>query len=700
MVLPNGDVSLFDNGGLPMVHSQSRGLIENIDGGARTARVVAQFEHPGTALQSGSQGNLQLLPNRDIFIGWGATPYFSEFSSSGKLLFDAHLHGSYQAYRAYRFPWTGTPASSPKAVVSTAGGRQTVYVSWNGDTRTERWRLLAGSSARRLSPVATARARRLRDRHQPQQERELPRRAGTRRVGCRDRHLGDGPRLSSRVPPPPGRLGRLVGSGARTAGRRFADGGGMDEVTDKPLRRSKGRPARGQAVPTATTAQGYRRLPSGNHGLDPETVRLDQRQRLRAAMVELIAAKGYPAVRIADLSRLAHVSPPTLYSLYADKEQLFIATYDDIARRATETILGSYRQDDRPERRLLAAMRAFAELAVREPQAVSLLVLGAFGAGPTALRRRRRMLEALEGFMYANRDGDAAREPGDMTVRALLGGIREVTATRLRGGREQELPSLAEELERWALSYPGRLPAGLAAAPPGAAAPRTAHAGPSERARRAEGRLPSGRSDLPRRDILNSQRGRIVDATAAIVAEKGLAALTIPEIAKRASVSNGTFYAIYATKDDAFLGAQKVGMHQALRVAVGAYQGREEDDWPRAVAAGIRALLEYLASEPAHAHLTLVDTFAANPRAIATREAAMASFRAYLAPGFELAPEHAQVPQVTAEAVVGGIWQVLHHYIEKDAAAQLPELAPQLTYFALAPFLGAGRAADVALAGA
>jgi hypothetical protein len=153
-VLPDGDISIFDNGGVPMVHPQSRGLIESIDAG--TASVVTTFEHTGGALRSGSQGNMQSLANGDIFIGWGSAPYFSEFSSSGQLLYDAHFHGSYQAYRGYRFAWTGAPTGPPAAVVSGSPANQTVYVSWNGDTRTATWRLLDGTSAKSLAPVATA----------------------------------------------------------------------------------------------------------------------------------------------------------------------------------------------------------------------------------------------------------------------------------------------------------------------------------------------------------------------------------------------------------------------------------------------------------------------------------------------------------------------------------------------------------------
>ena len=91
-----------------------------------------------------------------MFVGWGSEPYFSEYSVGGQLLFDAHMHGSYESYRGYRFAWTGAPPSSPQVAVSaTLGGGLTVYASWNGDTRTASWRVLAGASAQTIAPVAT-----------------------------------------------------------------------------------------------------------------------------------------------------------------------------------------------------------------------------------------------------------------------------------------------------------------------------------------------------------------------------------------------------------------------------------------------------------------------------------------------------------------------------------------------------------------
>jgi len=463
----------------------------------------------------------------------------------------------------------------------------------------------------------------------------------------------------------------------------------------------------------ATPDDRYRRLPTGAHGIDPEEIKRDQRERLQSAIVELIAERGYQAVRILDLTKLARVSRPSFYSLYTDKEELLLAAYDEIAQRTAKTAIGAYQVEGTQSERLTAAIRAFAELASSTPQAMSLMVLGAFGAGPKAIERRNQTLEALEQSIQAIRSPlNAEGAPTDLTLKMIIGGVREVTAARLRQGRARELPGLADELATWAACYPVKIPAGLACQPTArkggsggrkrGSEERSSRAGmagragtPSERALRAEGRLHSGRHKLPRQFIVQNQRERIVDATASIVAEKGLANLTIPEIAKRANVSHHTFYEMYPTKHDAFLGAQKIGLHQALLVTAQAYEAHKED-WPRGVAAGLHALLAYLASEPAHSHLILVDTFAASPEATEIRDTSLHAFAAYLQPGYDHASKDSAMPGVAPEAIAGGVWQILNHYIEAGRTSELPVLAPQLIYAALTPFLGAQEAAKVA----
>jgi hypothetical protein len=157
-VLPSGVISVFDNGGVPQVHPQSRALILSVNPTARTDTVVAEYEHSNPTLLSGSQGNVESLEDGNVFVGWGAEPYFSEYTAGGQLLYDAHMHGSYQSYRTYRFAWTGSPSAPPAIAASSAGAGKpaTVYASWNGDTRTATWQLLAGPSPQQLTPVASA----------------------------------------------------------------------------------------------------------------------------------------------------------------------------------------------------------------------------------------------------------------------------------------------------------------------------------------------------------------------------------------------------------------------------------------------------------------------------------------------------------------------------------------------------------------
>ena len=161
LTLPNGELTIFDNGAEPKVHQQSRGIRERIDPRTNSVKLIGQYVH-SPPLSAGTQGNLQTLPNGDALIGWGAEPYVSEYSPSGRELFDASLAAPDQSYRAFRFPWTGQPTSRPTLrVVSRAGGgqgdrRRVGYVSWNGATQVSGWRLLGGPTARQLSQLSSA----------------------------------------------------------------------------------------------------------------------------------------------------------------------------------------------------------------------------------------------------------------------------------------------------------------------------------------------------------------------------------------------------------------------------------------------------------------------------------------------------------------------------------------------------------------
>jgi len=87
----------------------SRAVVIRLDLGRRTATLIRSDDQPA-GLLSRAQGNAQTTANGDLFVGWGTLPYVSEFSPSGRLLFNATLPAHVGSYRAYRLPWH--PASS------------------------------------------------------------------------------------------------------------------------------------------------------------------------------------------------------------------------------------------------------------------------------------------------------------------------------------------------------------------------------------------------------------------------------------------------------------------------------------------------------------------------------------------------------------------------------------------------------------
>jgi hypothetical protein len=153
---PNRTITLFDNGAAPPMEKFSRILVLRVNTKTKTARLVRSYHHPGDLLAP-FEGNAQFLTNGNILVGWGAWPYVSEFSKSGKLLFDAYFGQGKtppqdaDSYRIYRFPWHGHPTDSPAMVVAD----DTAYVSWNGATEAVRWRVFSGASAGRLRPLTT-----------------------------------------------------------------------------------------------------------------------------------------------------------------------------------------------------------------------------------------------------------------------------------------------------------------------------------------------------------------------------------------------------------------------------------------------------------------------------------------------------------------------------------------------------------------
>jgi hypothetical protein len=98
-------------------------------------------------------GSVQSLTGGDVLVDWGSTPEVTEYSpSADQPRLDLSL--SAQSYRAFEFPWVGRPAAPPAVAAEPRLRGTEVWVSWNGSTQVEAWRVLGGPSSSQLAPVS------------------------------------------------------------------------------------------------------------------------------------------------------------------------------------------------------------------------------------------------------------------------------------------------------------------------------------------------------------------------------------------------------------------------------------------------------------------------------------------------------------------------------------------------------------------
>jgi hypothetical protein len=155
----DGSITMFDDGGGPPTVHAARAVRISVNQRRKTATLVRQYTH-SPSLDTHFEGSAQVLPNGDVFVGWGQQPYFTEFNAAGQQIFDARFTSNTSSYRAYRMNWTGQPHTAPSvAAAPNNDGTTEVWASWNGATTVSSWRVLAGQSSGSLTTLMTARKR-------------------------------------------------------------------------------------------------------------------------------------------------------------------------------------------------------------------------------------------------------------------------------------------------------------------------------------------------------------------------------------------------------------------------------------------------------------------------------------------------------------------------------------------------------------
>jgi AcrR family transcriptional regulator len=193
-------------------------------------------------------------------------------------------------------------------------------------------------------------------------------------------------------------------------------------------------------------------LPGGHHGLSPEQVAESQRERLLAAIVEVVGRHGYRDATITEIVKAASVSSRAFYVLFESKEECFLAAFDAVVGHLHELVADASRRPSDWPHKVVAALRAAVRFFAAEPDLARLCLIEPTTATTKIAVRFREAVVACIPYLKLGRDDreDAIPLP-DSTEDSLLGGLI-VLVSRSVASAPDQLENLLPDLVEFVLA--------------------------------------------------------------------------------------------------------------------------------------------------------------------------------------------------------------------------------------------------------
>jgi AcrR family transcriptional regulator len=172
-----------------------------------------------------------------------------------------------------------------------------------------------------------------------------------------------------------------------------------------------------------------------------------QRRRLLLAMSELLAEIGIDDATVGRISKRAGVSRRTFYEVFEDREECFLAAFDQAVERLAGEVVPAYVRERKWSVRMRSALTALLEHFDAHPGVARMCVIETLRAGPEVLERRRRVLGVLTAAVDEGRaEAMHGGAPLPLTAEGVVGGALAVVHARLLEAEHGPLVDLVNAL--------------------------------------------------------------------------------------------------------------------------------------------------------------------------------------------------------------------------------------------------------------
>ena len=149
-------------------------------------------------------------------------------------------------------------------------------------------------------------------------------------------------------------------------------------------------------------------------------------------MVQEISERGVANVSVAHVVGRSGVSRRTFYEVFKDREDCFLAAFDETLARISAVVVPTYEQPGAWRAKVRAALTAFLESLASDPAVGRLLIIESLAAGPRARERRQNaILQIIPILEQGRSEGKADTDPPPLTAEGIAGGVLSVLHARL-----------------------------------------------------------------------------------------------------------------------------------------------------------------------------------------------------------------------------------------------------------------------------
>jgi AcrR family transcriptional regulator len=173
-----------------------------------------------------------------------------------------------------------------------------------------------------------------------------------------------------------------------------------------------------------------------------------------------------------------------------------------------------------------------------------------------------------------------------------------------------------------------------------------------------------------------------------VAAVQGYESTTVDDVVAAAAVDRATFDEMFADKEACFLEAYDAVIDVLLAHVSTAFESTVGQPWPDRIAAGLRALVDLLASESDIARMAMVEATAVGEDARIRYRAALGRFTYFLEEGRTVSPRGEELPEETARFAIGGATSMIFDEVRAGRGPELRRILPDLLYAVLMPYLG------------